>query len=94
MNTAEQIEDQDAVALTGMQSGDSSGIHLLIRKYRAGALRFAQDTLGQHHHAKEIVQEAFLRVYEEREFHIDAPFKPRLLAIVLHVAIERAIRHA
>jgi len=85
------MDDKRAVAL--LRRGDISGLKLLVERYQKVAIQAAFLITADLSSAEDIVQTAFLRVFEKiKSFDSSRPFKPWFLRIVVNDAIKSAMR--
>ena len=74
-------------AIASLREGDIGGLEFLVREYQLKATRAAYLVTGNRQTAEDVVQAAFLRVYERiHQFDRDRPFEPWFLRIVLNDA--------
>ena len=86
------MEEQKAIAR--LKRGDIGGLEALVRKYQVQAVRTAYLITRDRALAEDIVQAAFLRVYERiGQFDTKRPFGPWFLRSVVNDAIKAATRH-
>lgn len=79
----------DREAISRLKRGDIGGLETLVSKYQAQALKAAYLITGERFMAEDIVQAAFLRVYERAgQFHEKRPFRPWFLRIVVNDAMK------
>jgi len=85
------MEEREAIAR--MQRGDIGGLATLVRTYQLQAVRAAFLIVRDRDLAEEVVQAAFLRVYERiGQFDARRPFGPWFLQSVVHDAVKVAVR--
>ena len=83
------MNEKDAIAQ--LKRGDVRGLETLVRKYQLEAVRVAQPITNDLGLAEEIVQEAFVRVYQHiDQFDETRPFRPWFLRIVVNDALKLA----
>ncbi|TAK27879.1 MAG: sigma-70 family RNA polymerase sigma factor [Chloroflexota bacterium] len=83
----------ESQAITLLKQGQIGGLETLVRTYQVQALRAAFLITRDHPLAEDIVQAAFLRVYERiHQFDALRPFGPWFLRIVINDAIKAAAR--
>lgn len=83
----------EAQAIARLKRGDIGGLELLVRKYQVPATRAADLIVRDRALADDIVQTAFLRVYERIEqFDASRPFAPWFLRMVVNDALKGASR--
>lgn len=86
------MTEQEAIA--ALQQGDINGLAMLVDRYQIQAIRAAFLIIGDEGTAQEVVQNAFLRVFERiDQFDQQRPFAPWLMRIVSNDAI-KATRHS
>lgn len=72
------------------QRGDSIAFEQLVRSYDATVLRMAYNLLHSEEDARDIYQEAFLRVYKKLpEFRFDSAFSTWLYRIVANLCLDQ-----
>jgi RNA polymerase sigma-70 factor (ECF subfamily) len=80
-------EEIEAIAL--LKRGDVRGLEVLVRHYQLEAVRIANAITKDLGLAEEIVQEAFLRVYQRIDQYDDArPFRSWFLRIIVNDALK------
>jgi len=85
------MDDQDAIAR--LKRGDITGLEGLVRSYYLPAVRAAFLVVRDHEAAEDIVQAAFIRVYERiAQFDPTRPFAPWFLRSVVNDAVKLAAR--
>ncbi|MGQ9599482.1 MAG: RNA polymerase sigma factor [Anaerolineae bacterium] len=85
------MEEQKAIAR--LKQGDIRGLEALVRKYQSQAVRAAFLVTRDRALAEDVVQTAFLRVYDSiAQFDSGRPFGPWFLRIVIHDAVKAAVR--
>ncbi len=78
----------ECAAITRLKQGDVAGLEYLVQTHQLNALRRAYLIVHDHHLAQDIVQNAFLRVYERiHTFDQTRPFAPWLSTIVANLAL-------
>ncbi len=86
-----RLDEGDAIAR--LKHGDVSALAPLVRRYQWDAVRAATLITRDRHLAEEIVQEAFVRVYERiDQFDSERPFAPWFFRIVTNDAVKLARR--
>lgn len=76
-----------------MKRGDLSGLEFLVRKYQTKAVYAAYLVLQDRQSAEDVVQSAFLRVYERiGQFDASRPFEPWFIRSVVNGALDAARR--
>ena len=82
-------------AIAQLKTGDIIGLKTLVNVYQVQAVRAAYFITNDKTMAEEIVQDAFLRVYERIEqFDVARPFAPWFFRIVTNLAIKAAKKEA
>jgi RNA polymerase sigma-70 factor, ECF subfamily len=72
------------------QRGDSAAFEQLVRSYDSNVLRMAYNLLHSEEDARDIYQEAFLRVYRKLpEFRFDSAFSTWLYRIVANLCLDQ-----
>lgn len=83
------------VALLGVSLHDEAAFAVLVRRYVRAATMFAMQITGDSDDADDIVQHAFITVYERSAaFDVTRPFSPWLFGIVKRLALKRRARAA
>jgi len=87
---ARQIEaEQDLVLIEQARGGDSQAFRRLVERHQRRAFAIAMGLLRDEHDAREVVQEAFLRVYRGLDsFHGGSSFFTWLYRIVTNLSID------
>lgn len=81
------MDDIEAIDL--LKQGDISGLETLVLKYQLRALRAAYLVTKDRATAEDVVQSAFLRVYDRAgQFKHEFPFGPWFLRIVVNDALK------
>ncbi len=84
---------EEAQAIARLKRGDIGGLETLVHKYQVQATRAADLIVRDRALADDIVQTAFLRVYERiDQFDASRPFAPWFLRIVVNDAVKAATR--
>lgn len=85
--------DEDE-AIMRLQGGDIRGLEMLVRLYQTRAMRTAYLITHDRDTAADVMQHAFVKVYERIEqFDAQRPFSPWFLKIVARDAMKAAARH-
>lgn len=85
------MEEQQAIAR--LKQGDIGGLQALVREYQVQAVRTAYLIIRDRPLAEDVVQSAFVRVYERiDQFDAGRPFGPWFLRIVTNDALKAAKR--
>jgi RNA polymerase sigma-70 factor (ECF subfamily) len=72
------------------QRGDNAAFEQLVRSYDANVLRMANNLLHSEEDARDVYQEAFLRVYRKLpEFRLDSAFSTWLYRIVANLCLDQ-----
>jgi RNA polymerase sigma-70 factor (ECF subfamily) len=75
------------------QEGDRSAFEALIRLYDQNVLRLALQVVGSPEEARDLYQEAFLKVYRSiRQFRSEAKFSTWLYRVVMNVCLDHLRR--
>jgi len=83
----------ESEAIACLQQGDIEGLAWLVEQYQVRAVRAAFLVLHDEGMAREVVQTAFLRLYDRiGQFDEERPFAPWFFRIVVNDAL-KAIRH-
>jgi len=84
---------EDAKAIERLKQGDIGGLESLVRYYYVPAVRAAALVTRDRALAEDVVQSAFLRVYERiGQFDASRPFAPWFLRLVVNAAIDAVKR--
>ncbi len=85
------MEEREAIAR--LKRGDMKGLEALVRQHQVRAVRVATLITRDRALAEDVVQAAFLRVYERiGQFDADRPFAPWFLRSVVNAAVKAAAR--
>jgi RNA polymerase sigma-70 factor (ECF subfamily) len=85
------MEEQKAIAR--LKKGDIGGLEVLVTRYQVQAVRAAYLITRDRALAEDVVQAAFLRVYERiGQFDARRPFAPWFLRSVVNDAVKMAVR--
>ena len=80
-------------AINQLKAGDITGLRTLVELYQVEAVQAAYLITGDRAEAEDIVQTAFLRVYEKIQGFDEArPFRPWFLRMVANDALKAAAR--
>jgi RNA polymerase sigma-70 factor, ECF subfamily len=83
------------VALLEVSLHDEAAFGVLVRRYVRAATMFAMQITGDRDDAEDIVQQAFITIYERSAaFDATRPFSPWLFGIVKRLALKRRARAA
>jgi RNA polymerase sigma-70 factor (ECF subfamily) len=75
------------------QEGDRSAFEALVRLYDQNVLRLALQVVGSPEEARDLYQEAFLKVYRSlRHFRLEARFSTWLYRVVMNVCLDHLRR--
>lgn len=86
----EEPLQEEAALIAQAQAGDLAAYGELVRRYESLAFRTAYLLCGDPAEAEDAAQEAFIRAYRALgAFQSGRPFRPWLLRIVAHQAINR-----
>jgi RNA polymerase sigma-70 factor (ECF subfamily) len=81
-------------AIARLKQGDIRGLEALVRDYQVRAVRAATLITHDRPLAEDIVQAAFIRVYERiHQFDAERPFGPWFLRSVVNDAVKTVSRH-
>jgi len=79
-------------AISRLKQGDINGLEVLVRMYQVKAIRTAHLITRDLSLAEDVVQTAFIRVYDRsNQFDSERPFEPWFLRIVVNDAL-KAVR--
>jgi len=79
----------EALLIRAAQSGDSAAFERLVRAYDQNVLRIAMNLLRSHEDARDVYQEAFLRIYRNlSSFRFDCSFQTWLYRIVTNICLD------
>jgi len=85
----EVAEADERVLVRRAQAGDRSAFDALIRLYDQNVLRLALQVVGSPEEARDLYQEAFLKVYRSlRQFRLEARFSTWLYRVVMNVCLD------
>ena len=83
----------DEDSLRRKKAGDIGGLEQLVARYQERALQIAFLVTGDPSQAQDIVQDAFIRAYEQAvHFDMARPFGPWFFKIVANLAVRAASR--
>jgi RNA polymerase sigma-70 factor, ECF subfamily len=86
------VTDEE-LAITRLQRGDVDGLQFLVARYYLQALRAAYLVTHDRMAAEDVVQDAFIRVYERiHQFDTTRPFGPWFLRSVINAAVKVSMR--
>ena len=86
--TAERSDE--AALIRAAQRGESDAFEQLVRSYDQNVLRMALNLLHSHEDARDVYQEAFLRVYRNLpNFRFDCSFSTWLYRIVANLCLDQ-----
>jgi len=84
---------EELTAIRRLQRGDISGLAILVRRYEVRAVRTAYLITHDRALAEDVVQTAFLRVFQRiDQYDEDRPFAPWFMRSVVNAAIQAARR--
>jgi RNA polymerase sigma-70 factor (ECF subfamily) len=88
------MSDIDEISLIRRaQEGDRSAFDALIRLYDQNVLRLALQVVGSPEEARDLYQEAFLKVYRSiHQFRLEAKFSTWLYRVVMNVCLDHLRR--
>jgi RNA polymerase sigma-70 factor (ECF subfamily) len=86
----------DAEAIQRLRRGDVAALEVLVQRYQLRAARAAFLVVRDRELAQDVVQSAFLRVFERsgRSFDSTRPFGPWFMKLVLNDALKAANRRS
>lgn len=85
------MDDRGAIAR--LRQGDLAGLEMLMERYQVKAVRTAYLITRDRAAAEDVVQTAFVRVYERiHQYNAERPFEPYFLRIVINDAVKAASR--
>lgn len=85
------MDDRGAIAR--LRQGDLAGLEMLMERYQVKAVRTAYLITRDRATAEDVVQTAFVRVYERiHQYNAERPFEPYFLRIVINDAVKAASR--
>ncbi|MBI4873892.1 MAG: RNA polymerase sigma factor [Acidobacteria bacterium] len=80
----------DAALIRAAQAGDDGAFERLVRSYDQPVLRLAMNLLRSPEDARDVYQEAFLRIYRNLDnFRFDASFQTWLYRIVTNLCLDQ-----
>src|ERR1700686_3337485 len=83
----------EAGLIRAAQSGDQDAFERLVRSYDQSVLRIAVNILRSRDEARDVYQEAFLKVYRNLDsFRFDCSFHTWLYRIVTNICLDRLRR--
>lgn len=86
-------DEQIRAALVRLRNGDIDGLSILVEEYQVQATRIAFLITQDKAQAEDVVQSAFLRVYERiHQFDMQRDFAPWFFRIVANAAVQTAQR--
>ena len=87
------VERDEAALIRAAQRGDQDAFEELVRTYDRGVLRLAMNLLRSPEDARDVYQEAFLRVYKNlHSFRFDCSFHTWLYRIVTNLCLDHLRR--
>src|ERR1700685_3997319 len=90
---AAPLEENEASLIRQAQQGDQDAFERLVRNYDQSVLRLASNLLRSPDEARDVYQEAFLRVYKNlQQFRFDYSFHAWLYRIVTNICLDRLRR--
>jgi RNA polymerase sigma-70 factor (ECF subfamily) len=91
--SAAMNEVEELSLIRRAQEGDRSAFDALIRLYDQNVLRLALQVVGSPEEARDLYQEAFLKVYRSiRHFRSEAKFSTWLYRVVMNVCLDHLRR--
>lgn len=89
---SQELRDESAL-IRAAQHGDSDAFERLVRTYDQSVLRLAGNLLRSPDEARDVYQEAFLKVYRNlHQFRFDCSFHTWLYRIVTNICLDRLRR--
>src|SRR6201997_745501 len=83
------MEDTEAAALARAKAGDRDGFRLLVERHSRSVFRLAYRLTGNEQDAEDVVQESFLRAYQQlRNFEARASFGTWLYRIAANYSLD------
>lgn len=83
----------EAEAITQLKAGEIAGLRKLVEMYQVEAMQAASLITGDFAAAEDIVQTAYLRVFEKIHMYDETrPFRPWFLRMVVNDALKTAAR--
>jgi RNA polymerase sigma-70 factor (ECF subfamily) len=83
------IQTDEAALIRAAQGGDRAAFEQLVRAYDLGVLRLAMNLLRSPEDARDVYQEAFLRVFRKLDtFRFDCSFHTWLYRIVTNLCLD------
>lgn len=83
------VQADEAALIRAAQAGDRAAFEQLVRAYDVGVLRLAMNLLRSPEDARDVYQEAFLRVYRKLDtFRFDCSFHTWLYRIVTNLCLD------
>ena len=93
VNSSPMSETDELSLVRRAQEGDRSAFDTLIRLYDQNVLRLALQVVGSPEEARDLYQEAFLKVYRSiRYFRLEARFSTWLYRVVMNVCLDHLRR--
>lgn len=81
----------DQAAISRIKQGDLNGLAVLVKRYQVKGVYAAYLVLQERSSSEEVVQNAFLKVYEKiHQFEEGRPFAPWFFRIVVNDAVKAA----
>ena len=83
----------DRILVVRTRNGDKSAFGLLVRKYQLRVLRMVMAMIGDLETAKDIVQESFIKAFQNLDrFMVERPFYPWLSKIATNLTLNHIKR--
>jgi RNA polymerase sigma-70 factor (ECF subfamily) len=90
---AAPLEENEASLIRKAQQGDQDAFERLVREYDRSVLRLAMNLLHSPDEARDVYQEAFLKVFRNlHQFRFDCSFRTWLYRIVTNVCLDHLRR--
>lgn len=92
---ASTLAAEERQALRRLRQGDIRGLETLVRRYQVQAVRAAYLISQDRQLAEDVVQEAFLRVFERiDQFDLSRPFGPWFFRLVVNDTLKAVARRS
>jgi RNA polymerase sigma-70 factor (ECF subfamily) len=86
-------EAEELALIRRAQGGDRAAFEALVRRHDQNVLRLALQVVGSPEEARDLYQEAFLKVYRSiRQFRLEAKFSTWLHRVVMNVCLDHLRR--
>ena len=92
---AERLQEAEGELIRACQEGDEDAFAVLVRRYHGRAYWAAYGLLGNEEEARDVTQDAFLRVFRALDrFDFNQNFYTWMYRIVVNLSIDRLRRNA